>query len=155
MKDSKQMVHLLNLASRQISKSFNERMAPSGLYAAQWTVIRYILKNGPSTQIAMSSYLGVEAPTMTRTINRLEKAGLIVRKEGKDRREKIINLTDLALSKIPNWEAEIDQFEAPLFESLTDSEVSIANKVLEKIVLSIKQQDKTGGNHIEERDPLD
>ena len=155
MKDSKQMVHLLNLASRQISKLFNERMAPSGLYAAQWTVIRYILKNGPSTQIAMSSYLGVEAPTMTRTINRLESAGLIVRKEGKDRREKIIYLTDLALSKIPNWEAEIEQFEAPLFESLTDSEIRISNEVLEKIILSLKQQEQTGGNDIEKRDSLD
>jgi len=103
----------------------------------------------------MSSYLGVEAPTMTRTIKRLENAGLIVRKEGKDRREKIIYLTDLALSKIPNWEAEIEQFEAPLFESLTDSEIRISNEVLEKIILSLKQQEQTGGNDIEKRDSLD
>lgn len=141
MKDSKQLVHLLNLASRKISKSFNERMAPSGLYAAQWTVIRYLFNNGPSTQITMSTYLGVEAPTMTRTITRLEKSGLIVRKEGNDRREKIIHLSDLALSKIPEWEIEITRFEEPLFDKLTDSEIESAKKVLETIILSLKQQD--------------
>lgn len=155
MKDTNQLIHLLHLASRQFSKSFNEKHAPHGLYVAQWTVIRYLLKNGPSTQVAMSTYLGVEAPTMTRTITRLENSGLICRIEGKDRREKIITLTETAMRKIPDWEAEVKKFEQPLFESLSDSEVEIAEKVLQTLILSLTQTDRTGGIQHEERDNMD
>lgn len=155
MKDTNQLIHLLHLASRQFSKSFNEKHARSGLYVAQWTVIRYLLKNGPSSQVAMSTYLGVEAPTMTRTITRLEKSGLIKRIEGKDRREKIITLTETALLKIPVWETEISNFEHPLFESLTADEVEITEKVLRTIILSLQQQDLTGGVIDEERNTMD
>ncbi|MBD3110000.1 MarR family transcriptional regulator [Bacillus sp. AGMB 02131] len=155
MKDTKQFIHLLHLASRQFSKSFNDHFAPAGLYAAQWTIIRYLAKNGPSSQVAMSQYLGVEAPTMTRTLSRMENAGFIKRIEGKDRREKIITLTNLTISKIPDWDREISQFENPLFGPLTVSEVETAEKVLQTLILNLKQQDHTGGVKHEERNDMD
>lgn len=155
LKDTKQFIHLLHLASRQFSKSFNEKLAPIGLFAAQWTIIRYLNNHGPSSQVTMSTYLGVEAPTMTRTIARMEKAGFIRRIEGKDRREKIITLTEWTISKIPEWEQEINLFENPLFESLSDAEMDAAEKVLQTIILNLKQQDQPGGIHHEERDNMD
>lgn len=68
-----------------------------------WCRLGYMRLNGrlftvwkPEDQALkeISSYLGVEAPTMTRTLARLEKSGWITRTAGKDKREKLISLTD-------------------------------------------------------------
>lgn len=133
MLDKYNLIHQLNQTTRQFSKSFNERIAPSGLYIAQWTVLSYLQTKGPTSQIQMSQYLNLEAPTLTRTLNRLEKLNLIIRKEGKDRREKIIHLTDLAQEKFPEWEKQIREFEQPIFEQLSDDELQTTLAVLEKI----------------------
>ncbi|MGM9928466.1 MAG: MarR family winged helix-turn-helix transcriptional regulator [Bacillus sp. (in: firmicutes)] len=133
MVDQYNLFHLLHQTTRSFSKSFNEKIAPTGLYMAQWTVIYYLIQNGPSSQITMSSYLNLEAPTMTRTLNRLEELGFIVRKEGKDRREKIIHLTELAIEKVPEWEQQVMEFEQPLFEQLTEEEMEMTRNVLNKI----------------------
>ena len=85
----------------------------------------------------------------------MENAGFIKRIEGKDRREKIITLTNLTISKISDWEREISQFENPLFESLTVSEVETAKKVLQTLILNLKQQDHPGGLKHEERNDMD
>ena len=103
----------------------------------------------------MSSYLNIEAPSMTRTITRMEKAGLLVRREGQDRREKVIYLTESAKEKIPEWEREVNQFEEPLFEHLSQQEIDAARKVLQTLISQLKQQDKTGGHPFEERHTLD
>ncbi|WP_042349859.1 MarR family winged helix-turn-helix transcriptional regulator [Bacillus massiliigorillae] len=155
MKNKQDVIPLLNQAARQFSKSFNEKMAPTGLFVAQWAVIRFLMNNGPSTQIAMSSSLNIEAPSMTRTITRMEKAGLIIRKEGQDRREKMIHLTDFAKGKISEWEQEVNQFEEPLFDQLSQQEIEAAEKVLRTIIYKLKQQDETGGTIFEERQTLD
>ncbi|WP_019241573.1 MULTISPECIES: MarR family winged helix-turn-helix transcriptional regulator [Bacillus] len=136
----KELIHTLNQAARQLAKSFNEQFVSSGLFIAQWTVLRYLQNHGPSTQIQMCNYLKVEAPSLTRTLNRMEKQGLIIRKEGIDRRAKEIHLTPLALEKIPEWKEQVDDFENPIFDTLTAEEMETTIKVLTKIVSALQKQ---------------
>ncbi len=128
------LFHIINQTSRQISKSFNEQLVPKGLYMAQWAVIRYVKKNGPSTQKQMCDYLHVEAPTMTRTLNRMEELGLIQKTESLDRRAKIIRLTSQAEQTYPKWEKEVEAFEIPVIGTFTDDELATTIQTLKKII---------------------
>lgn len=59
-----------------------------------WQVIYYLKNNGPDTLIAISAYYQVEKPTITRRVNRLQELDIVRQIPGKDKREKIIELTE-------------------------------------------------------------
>ena len=99
-----ELFHTLHQLSRHLTNTLNEALKPLGLYSAQWSVI-YVLKNkGSLTQKELCDYLFVEAPPMTRTIQRLVKQGYVTQIPGKDKREKYVQLTDTALQEYPTWE---------------------------------------------------
>lgn len=125
--------HSINQFTRHFSKVLNESLVPLGLYAAQWTIIYRLKTGGPSTQKEISSYLGVEAPTMTRTLARLEKSGWITRTAGKDKREKLISLTDAAILEYDNWLAAVRSSESNVLQNITEEEISMMIRLMAKM----------------------
>ncbi|MCC3649336.1 MULTISPECIES: MarR family winged helix-turn-helix transcriptional regulator [Bacillales] len=125
--------HSINQFTRHFSKVLNESLVPLGLYAAQWTIIYRLKTGGPSTQKEISSYLGVEAPTMTRTLARLEKSGWITRTAGKDKREKLISLTDAAILEYDNWLAAVRSSESNVLQNITEEEISTMIRLMAKM----------------------
>ncbi|MGN7175680.1 MarR family winged helix-turn-helix transcriptional regulator [Cytobacillus sp. SAFR-174] len=125
--------HSINQFTRHFSKVLNESLVPLGLYAAQWTIIYRLKTGGPSTQKEISSYLGVEAPTMTRTLARLEKSGWITRTAGKDKREKLISLTDAAILEYDNWLAAVRSSESNVLQNFTEEEISTMIRLMAKM----------------------
>ena len=85
------------------------------------------------TLTAIWKYLDVEAPTVTRTVARLETLGLVKREEGADRREKIVHLTDEGLALMPEVEASVLAFEAAMMANLTEEEVIQLERLLRKM----------------------
>jgi MarR family transcriptional regulator, transcriptional regulator for hemolysin len=134
MQISQPFFFLLNQVTRQFTKSFNENLVPDGLYMAQWSVIRFIQVNGPSTQRTICSNLNIEPPTLTRTLCRMENLDLIVRKEGADKRENMIHLTDQALCQISDWQNKIITFENVVIQNISDGEIETVVKVFEKMM---------------------
>ncbi|KAF0820634.1 MULTISPECIES: MarR family winged helix-turn-helix transcriptional regulator [unclassified Cytobacillus] len=125
--------HSINQFTRHFSKVLNESLVPLGLYAAQWTIIYRLKTGGASTQKDISSYLGVEAPTMTRTLARLEKSGWITRTAGKDKREKLISLTDAAILEYDNWLAAVRSSESNILQNITEEEISTMIRLMAKM----------------------
>ncbi|WP_342042543.1 MarR family winged helix-turn-helix transcriptional regulator [Bacillus sp. OTU2372] len=111
-----ELFHTLHQLSRHLTNRLNEALKPSGLYSAQWSVI-YVLKNkGSLTQKEICDYLFVEAPPMTRTIQRLVKQGYVTQVPGKDKREKFVQLTDLANQEYPKWEQIVNSLNHELMK---------------------------------------
>ena len=111
-----ELFHTLHQLSRHLTNRLNEALKPLGLYSAQWSVI-YVLKNkGSLTQKELCDYLFVEAPPMTRTIQRLVKQGYVSQVQGKDKREKHVQLTDTALQEYPKWEQIVNTVNKSLLE---------------------------------------
>ncbi|MCA1040603.1 MarR family transcriptional regulator [Bacillus infantis] len=125
--------HSFNQCTRQFSKGLNDVLTPMGLYAAQWPIIYRLKTTGPSTQVELSTYLSVEAPTMTRALLRLEKSGWISRVPGKDKREKKILLTDAALTQYPDWLAAVEGYEQKMLEDISEEELMAAISVMQKM----------------------
>jgi MarR family transcriptional regulator, transcriptional regulator for hemolysin len=114
------LFHTLNQLSRLLTNRLNEELKPFGLYSAQWAVVFALKTKGMMTQKELSLYLSVEAPPMTRTIQRLVKQGYVKQIQGKDRREKYIQLTEKALKEYPNWEAATSRLNQSLITTLPE-----------------------------------
>lgn len=126
--------HKVNQLARNFTKKLNEKIAPLGLYSSQWGIILYLYEKNQCTQIELCQYLGVEAPTITRTLTRMEEMGLVIRNAGKDKRERIIKLTEKAYEMFPKWHEEAKNIEIEAINNIDKEELEIFNSVLEKMM---------------------
>ncbi|MBM4765069.1 MarR family transcriptional regulator [Bacillus sp. B15-48] len=115
------LFHSVHQLSRQLAKHLNVALEPFGLYNAQWSVMYVLNENGTLTQRELCEYLGVEAPPMTRTIQRLSKQGYIEYVVGQDKRKKYIKLTEKAVKEYPLWEKAIMEANEKLLSSFPKS----------------------------------
>lgn len=125
--------HDINQKSRLSIKEVNEALKEFGLYSAQWSLLFCLNRLGSMTQTEIWQYLNVEAPTVTRTLVKLEERQLIVRKEGKDKRERIVHLTEEAKVLIPQIETRIEKLEETMLQALSEQERNQLTILLNKI----------------------
>jgi MarR family transcriptional regulator, transcriptional regulator for hemolysin len=116
------LIHTLHQLSRNLTNQINEVLKPFGLYSAQWAVIFVLKTKGTLTQKELCNYLSVEAPPMTRTIQRLVKQGYVQQIQGLDKREKYIQLTENALEQYPRWEKSVNELNQSLLRGLPETE---------------------------------
>lgn len=118
---------------RYLTNRLNEQLRSHNLYHSQWTILYCLMQNGAMTLSEISRYMAVEAPTVTRTVRRLEELGWLVCVPGQDRREKIAHLTQQAEQKLPAVSESVLQFEANMIGSLTSEEQQQFIALLEKM----------------------
>ncbi|MFD1927998.1 MarR family winged helix-turn-helix transcriptional regulator [Sporosarcina siberiensis] len=126
-------IHELLQKSRLISKEVNEVLKEHNLFSAQWSVLYCIHQHKEMTLTEIWKYLNVEAPTITRTVNRLIKLGWLTTVEGKDRREKIVRLSESALSTFPTIKTSVIEFEKSFLADITQEEQVLLRALLSKI----------------------
>ncbi|KAF6602834.1 MULTISPECIES: MarR family winged helix-turn-helix transcriptional regulator [Bacillus] len=119
---NRRLIHQINQCARLITKKANERLEPFGLYSSQWSILYCLKTIGPMTQKEIWSYLNVEAPTVTRTIKRLEDNGWIQREQGEDKREKLVVLTKEAELKYNSINQEMLKFEEDMLADFQDGD---------------------------------
>ncbi|MCM3765936.1 MULTISPECIES: MarR family winged helix-turn-helix transcriptional regulator [Bacillaceae] len=118
---SHELFHTLHQLSRRLTNKLNEALKPTGLYGSQWAVIFVLKEKSSLTQKELSEYLAVEAPPMTRTIQRLVKQGYVKQVPGQhDKREKRVELTDEALARYPEWERIVKEVNKALLNGLSE-----------------------------------
>ena len=125
--------HEIHQKSRLSIKEVNEALKEFNLYSAQWSILFCLNQFGSMTQTEIHQYLNVEAPTVTRTLVKLENRQLIIRNEGKDKRERIVKLTDTAMELIPRIEKRIEKLEQTMLKALTQDEQAQLSLLLKKI----------------------
>ncbi|MFT8321170.1 MAG: MarR family transcriptional regulator [Bacillus sp. (in: firmicutes)] len=121
MEDLHSLFHGLHQLSRELTKGLNEVLLPFELYSSQWSVIYVLKKNGPLTQKELADYLAIEAPPMTRTIQKLVTNGYVSQVKGEDKRTKYIMLTEKAFVLYPQWEAAVLQMNQQLLNGFPKS----------------------------------
>ncbi|MFD1039606.1 MarR family winged helix-turn-helix transcriptional regulator [Virgibacillus byunsanensis] len=131
--NNRDIFHLLNQRVRFFTKVMNNRLSDHGLYTSQWSIIYCLERFGPMTQTAIWKYLNVEAPTVTRTLSRMQKSGWIVRKLGDDKRERVIELTVDAKKKFSQVQQTMDVFENEMLVDFTTEEKIQLHELLQKL----------------------
>ncbi len=118
---------------RPLITTLNELLSSHQLSYSLWQVIFYIKNNGPSTLVDISAYYQVEKPTITRRVHRLEELQIVKQIPGKDRREKVIQLTDSGEEIYQEIRKKITDLENRVMDGITEEEQTVVFQTLPKI----------------------
>jgi DNA-binding MarR family transcriptional regulator len=84
---------LLSTASRLVEHAWLDALTALGLSHAGLIVL-HLLEGGPATQVELAGLARVEAQTMSRTVERLERDGFVARQpDAADRRRRVVERT--------------------------------------------------------------
>ena len=133
MENTNKIFHLLYQKTRSMTKELNEHLQKHELYSSQWSILYCLKVNGPMIQSDIWRYLVVEAPTVTRTLVKLEESGWVKRTQGNDRRERLVSLTDKAIENLPALEKEVKNFEERMVNDLSDEELEFFFTILNRL----------------------
>ncbi|SET17610.1 DNA-binding transcriptional regulator, MarR family [Oceanobacillus limi] len=125
--------HLLNQKVRFINKQLNDCLSQYGLYKSQWSVLFLLNKEGAMTQTEITHYFHVEAPTVTRTLKRMEANNWVKRVQGNDKRERLIDLTEMAKQRYGEIEKAISEQERKMVANLSNTEKQKLYNLLQKL----------------------
>lgn len=121
-------------AARSIRTVLSRNLLSSGLYAGQDGVMLALADNGGMTAGALAIRLGVKAPTMTRTIGRLEAQGFVERKpDTTDGRLTVVELTPTGRASLALIAQACDLSERQALDGLSDKEVRTLLKLLRTV----------------------
>ena len=99
----------LRRATRVVTKMYDDALRPSGLKTTQFGLLSSLMALGSSTLSELAEETVLDRTTLTRNLEILEARGLIVTKEGDDRRERHLMLTDQGVAAVtaayPLWQA--------------------------------------------------
>ena len=125
----------LGLGARLWRAEIDRRLAAFGLTESRWLTLLHLSRlPEAATQRELAAAVGVQGPTLVRTLDRLEAEGLIERRtEAADRRTKSVHLRAAATPVLERIEATAAAVRAEIFSDISSDEVATCLKVLEQI----------------------
>lgn len=128
--------YLLGQTNLIKDRLLDQHLAPQGITAAQAKVLFMIAYRGQSRGCDIGHYLGVDASTVTRMLDRLEKKGLTVRiPSPEDRRATLIDLTDEGYAIISQSMPLAQNALAELTRGLEPDEFAMLKQLLRKVLI--------------------
>lgn len=86
---------LLSAAARAVEREWDERLRAIGLSHAVLVAIDILLRTGPTGADTIARTARVQPQTMSRTLERAERDGLVARTaHPEDRRRRVVSVTD-------------------------------------------------------------
>ena len=121
--------------ARTVSRAFEAGLADRGGSLASWLVLASLKGGLHQSQREVAEAVGVEGPTLTHHLNRMEAAGLITRT--RDPRNRRVHRVELS----PNGEraffallAVAQDFDRRLRAGFTDGELATLRRLLRRLV---------------------
>jgi MarR family transcriptional regulator, transcriptional regulator for hemolysin len=134
-----QFARSLAAASRTWKRYLDLQFRTLGLSQARWSVLFEISRNEEATQIELARVLAIEAATLVRLLDGLEKAGLIERRPStEDRRAKTLHLTDAAWPLIVRMKEISAASRITILEGIPQQDLRIATQVLSQITARLE-----------------
>jgi DNA-binding MarR family transcriptional regulator len=127
--------YLVNRAARAFAGRLGEALRPFNVGTAQWAVLMHLWSADGLTQAQLARRIAIEQPTMVRTIDRMERDGLVSRvPDPTDRRASRIMLTERGTALRDHLVPLADGVNRDATSALTSNEVAILRQVLAKLV---------------------
>lgn len=129
-------------AARSMRTALSHMLSESGLYAGQDGVIMLLAEEDGMTPGHLADRLGVKAPTMTRTIGRMEAQGFLERRaDDSDGRLAKVYLTDLGRQSVEQIERSAAGCGALAAKDLSDKEIKTLIKLLRTVDENLQPAD--------------
>jgi MarR family transcriptional regulator, transcriptional regulator for hemolysin len=138
--------YLTNWAARLFARELERQLAPSGIAPAYMPVIFALADGSALTQKELARRAAVEQPTMASTLNRMERDGMISRRQDPgDKRSALVALTPLALGHVETVERVVNAINALALEQLEPGERQQFLGLLRRVIGVLEAQDKELG----------
>ena len=125
---------LLGRAYRQWRRAADLHLQPFELTEATWLPLVHIGRAPtPPRQKDLAASMFVDGSSVVRLLDNLEAAGLIQRKEGEDRRAKIITLTPRGKAIADKVEAVARRIRSDALAGLSDRDLETTVRVLQHV----------------------
>jgi len=112
-----------------------QQLAPLGLYPGQDVLLGCLWQQDGQTQSELVEQLGVEPPTVTKMVQRLEEGGFVRRRaHPTDRRATVVWLTAAGRKVRPKVQRAITQVNRELFGDLSDRQVATMETLLGRVL---------------------
>lgn len=111
-------------------------LAPHGITTAQYNVLRILRGSHPDPLpcASVGERLLERTPDVTRLLDRIQKAGLLVRARAEhDRRVVEVHITEAGLAKLAALDPVMHAFNERLHERLNEAEARVLSDLLDKM----------------------
>jgi len=126
---------MLRALSQMIRSQLGTRLSEIGLTVTWYAVLNVLERGEAETGADLSRHFRTDPTAVTRTIDRLNKAGLVKREKHRtDRRRFVIVLTPKARQLMPAAHASARENEALFFGALGKQERQVFETLLAKLV---------------------
>jgi DNA-binding MarR family transcriptional regulator len=95
-------------SARALTQIYDEEMRPLGMRGTQFTILQALSLTGEITQGDLGEILAMDSTTLTRTLEILGRHGWVAKRQGKDKRERWLRLTQAGRAQfdtaMPVWQ---------------------------------------------------
>jgi MarR family transcriptional regulator for hemolysin len=124
----------LRIAAKSARMLLERHLSRVGTSFGNWTVLATLEGSGPMIQRVLAGSLGIEAPTLTRHLERLERLRLVRRnRTGADRRYALVDLTEAGLALCHELDAVARAANDQLLAGFSDDEITQLTSMLRRL----------------------
>ncbi len=106
-----------------------------GLYFGQFPVLDFVTKNNGCTQAQLAQHMQVSAPSVARSVARMERAGLIERVgDENDRRCNQLSVTEKGIKTANICRAHIEALNSKMLEGFSCEEIDALGAYLDRMI---------------------
>jgi len=129
------VTYLITYAQKLLHRSLGDRLQNHGITVAQWAVLVVLWETDGLAQKELSERVAVETPTLSRTLDRMERDGLVKRERNvQDRRQVHVNLTEhgaaLWRDLVPEAEANLER----ALDGFDENEEAVLRGLLKRVI---------------------
>ena len=123
-------------AANTVNNKLNKKLSPFNIAIEQRATLEIIKFEKDVNQTKIAELLGKDKTTISRSLNSLEKKGLIKKSEiSGDKRSNRVELTKLGEKILEDTIEEVSSYRESLNEKLTKEEIEAFFKILDKLEL--------------------
>jgi MarR family transcriptional regulator for hemolysin len=133
---------VLARTAKVVSRAFDDLLVEAGGSLPTWLVLVSLQRGQHGAQRELAEAVGIEGPTLTHHLNRMEAAGLVTRtRDPQNRRVHRVELTDAGRETFSRLLGAVTDFDRRLRRGMTRTEVDTLEGLLGRLQAAV---DTTG-----------
>jgi len=134
----------LTRTAKVVSRAFDEALGESGGTVAMWQVLVSLKAQHHAAQRNLAQAVGIEGPTLTHHLNRLETAGYVTRtRDPQNRRVHQVELTEQGEQAFRRLRTTVAAFDRQLRDGLSETEVARLASLLTRLRTNVARPEPT------------
>jgi MarR family transcriptional regulator for hemolysin len=121
-------------SARSLNRAFEATLAEAGGSLATWLVLASLKGGAHPSQQSIADALGLEGPTLTHHLNRMESSGLVTRtRNPTNRRVHDVTLTEQGEALFSSLLTVVRDFDAQLRVGFSDREIATLRRLVRRL----------------------